>query len=137
MLSLIRKLLDKKNSNSTVYPAGADGPTVAGAVGAWAWSAAYVQIVAATPAATDMQLVAVVVEAVSGADRFEVQIGIGGAGAETPIATFRFTATAAELSGRYVLPSSIPIPGGSRISARTRSSGGGASADLAVECIAL
>lgn len=138
MLSLLRKLLDKKNNTQVIYPLNADGVTVTGAAGAWTWGA-WTALAAALPANLgDRQLVAVDVEAASGAGRFEIQIGIGDVGAETNICACRFTATAAVDAGRIVIPSSIQIPQGSRVAARVRSSAGGAQTlDLAAELNAI
>jgi hypothetical protein len=118
---------NRKTSNASLatIPSAADGiaPSYATAFGA----GSYTQLIASTSGA--MQLVGVTMDkdGTANSDETEVDIGVGGAGSEVVIGTWRY-ANQQLLVGAgvpWMLPTPLDsIPNGSRVAARVRCSGG-------------
>lgn len=130
MVNLIRRiylyLVLQSQIVRGVFPTSADLAAAAavtltaGAGGAWNWGA-WVQIVAAVGVTVDTQITGLTLENFTGAlSQGEVEIGLGGVGAEVT----RVTVPSA--SPDYVLVPPVFVQSGTRIAARYRTSTGAA-----------
>lgn len=118
---------NRKSSNKPIIalPAAADGigPTYATAFGA----GAYTQLVASAPDQLQIFGVSMDKDGTDNNAECEVDIGVGGAGVESVIATWRYSNQAALVGAgnQWVLPLPIDsIPNGARVAARVRNSSG-------------
>lgn len=109
---------------SAIQPTTPTGTVVTAAAGAWNYTAAPTQLIAAT--ATAILIYSVTISSVSAVD-FQVSFMTGGAGSEVEFGVFgvpRRVGTALQLF-TFALPFPIFVPTGTRIAARSRSSAGG------------
>ena len=113
----LKYILDRIQQNFSkqpkVIPAGAAGVTAtANAAGGYA-KGAYVELAAASVITTKYKPTALVIDNISAADEYEVELASGGAGSETTIGTFKFGA-----EGRIQIPSIAAVDANTRLAAR-------------------
>lgn len=107
------KLLEYANSEPKIYPDTAVGVTVTAAGGGTFARGAYSQIVAAAGIATKFRITAIVVQNVSAADEWEIDLAAGTAASEVDFATFKFVG-----DGRVEISSIADVAAGARLAAR-------------------
>ena len=123
--ALIRRLYQNavrsENLRYGTFPTSADGVaavavTLTADAAAWTWGA-YAEIVAAAGITVETQISGLTLENfVGGIAQGEVEIAIGGAGAEAAVGRFPIAA------GQHTLPKAIRVPAATRLSARYRTS---------------
>lgn len=104
-------------------PSAAASVAITPNAGSWV-NSAWFQLLAAAPA--DALITGINVVIPGAAEPFEIDLGVGGAGAETVITTFKGQYKAAGTHGQGYIPHVIPldaVPSGSRITARLRKNG--------------
>ena len=105
---------------------------IAGGVGAWGLSAAWVEIVPAAAIADEFDIHWIYASNASAADTYELVLASGGAGSEVEIGRVRFTVPLGAIS-QASLPIITPINvAGARISAKLASSTGGDDIDMSL-----
>jgi hypothetical protein len=117
-------------SPNTITPAAAASVAVTPGASAWAFGA-YAQIIAA--AASDLLITGLALDPAPETtlvEAYEIQIAIGGAGVEVPIATIPSSHGNGQQSAKVnlVFPFPIEIAAGARVTARARRQGGGTAA---------
>ena len=113
LTALLDEVLEERNVEPKVIPALAAGATVtAAAAGAYA-KGAYVELVAAAGITTTYKPIGLVIDNMSAADEFEIELARGAPAAEIVIGTFKFGA-----DGRLAIPSLRRLDANMRLAAR-------------------
>lgn len=120
--ALSDKINDHNHSSSKVYPTLANWVTVAWAAGAWALSAAWVEIVPANTIAAVFDIHYINAASVSADDSYELVLASGGAGSEVEVWRVRFTRSASSTNAQLIPFMTPLIAANSRISAKIASS---------------
>lgn len=113
LVSRLDRIESETNTVPSIVPSGATGVTLTAAAGGAFARGAYAELAAASAISSKYKPVAVIVEAVSAADEYEIDLAVGLAGSEADIGRIRVTG-----AGRYTLPSCSYGSANARLAAR-------------------
>lgn len=121
--------------NRRVYPSAASTVTATSGGSAWA-SGSWVEIIAASTETVEFYLAALTFKNNSGsANQFEVDVGTGGAGAETVIGTVKLAEMANNAEARAEILPLRTIAANARVAVRVRSSAGSKTLGIGAEIV--